>query len=178
MSANITTAAEFEAAAYSGYVSRGIGDTDGWFHPIDRNAFVDAMRLRLPVAPEDFSRYNDTEFRPTQEQCDMYNRSFGGKPKSLRLAVRTDKGWRTVEVAGTKDAHEVLTRLAATVGWLEARLEDYVMLDTYTWVPQVRMLFGSFVKGNVAITDRKKARQGDKFGKMAELLEYSETFEL
>lgn len=171
----ITTAAEFESAAYSGYVSRGIGDTDGWFHPIDRNAFVDAMRLRLPVAPDDFSRYNDTEFRPTEEQCEMYNRSFGGKPKSLRLAVRTDKGWRTVEVSGTKDAHEVLSRLAATVGWLEARLEDYVMLDTYTWVPQIRMLFGSFCKGNVAITDRKKQRQGDRFGKFAELLKYSET---
>jgi len=169
---------EFENAAYSGYVSRGIGDTDGWFHPIDRTAFVDAMRLRLPVAPEDFSRYNDTEFRPTQEQCDEYNRSFGGKPKSLRLAVRTDKGWRTVEVAGTKDAHEVLSRLAATVGWLEARLEDYVMLDTYTWVPQIRMLFGSFCKGNVAITDRKKQRLGDRFGKFAELLQYSETHEL
>jgi hypothetical protein len=174
----ITTAAEFESAAYSGYVSRGIGDTDGWYHPIDKTAFVDAMRLRLPVAPEDFTRYNDTEFRPTQEECDMYNRSFGGKPKSLRLAVRTDKGWRTVNVAGTKDAHEVLSRLAATVGWLEARLEDYVMLDTYTWVPQIRMLFGSWAKGNVAITDKKKIRMGDRFGKMAALLEYSETHEL
>src|SRR3546814_12052506 len=63
-----------------------------------------------------------------------------------------------LNVSGTKDAHEVLSRLAATVGWLEARLEDYVMLDTYTWVPQIRMLFGSFCKGNVAITDRKKQR--------------------
>ncbi|QKY78575.1 hypothetical protein SEA_DRYAD_37 [Streptomyces phage Dryad] len=174
----INTREDFEQAAYSGYVSRGICDTDGWFHPIDRNAFVDAMRLRLPQHPEDFTRYNDTEFRPTQEECDMYNASFGGRPESLRLAVRTDKGWRTVNVSGTKDAHEVLTRLAATVGWLEARLEDYVMLDTYTWIPQVRMLFGSWVKGNVAITDKKKARRGDRFGKMSELLEYSETFDL
>jgi hypothetical protein len=174
----ITNRNDFELAAYSGYVSRGIGDTDGWYHPIDRTAFVDAMRLRLPVAPQDFTRYNDTEFRPTQAECDMYNRSFGGKPKALRLAVRTDKGWRTVEVSGTKAAHEFLSHLAATVGWLEARLEDYAMLDTYTWVPQIRMLFGSFVKGNVAITDKRKARQGDKFGKMAELLEYSETHEL
>lgn len=175
---DITNSAEFEQAAYSGYVSRGIGDTDGWFHPISRDAFVDAMRLRLPVAPEDFSRYNDTEFRPTQEQCDMYNRSFNVRPKALRLAVRTDKGWRAVEVAGTKAAHEFLSHLAATVGWLEARLEDYVMLDTYTWVPQIRPLFGSFCKGNVAITDKKKQRMGDRFGKFAELLQYSETHEL
>ncbi|QYW07291.1 hypothetical protein SEA_ROONEY_34 [Streptomyces phage Rooney] len=174
----ITTAAEFEAAAYSGYVSRGIGDTDGWYHPIDKTAFVDAMRLRLPVAPEDFTRYNDTEFRPTQEECDMYNSSFGGKPKSLRLAVRTDKGWRTVEVAGTKAAHEFLSVLATKVGWLEARLEDYAMISTYTWVPQIRMFFGSWVKGNIAITDKKKIRMGDRFGKFASLLEYSETHEL
>src|SRR3546814_2023169 len=83
-----------------------------------------------------------------------------------------------LNVSGTKDAHEVLSRLAATVGWLEARLEDYVMLDTYTWVPQIRMLFGSFCKGNVAITDRKKQRMGDRFGKFAELLDYSETHSL
>jgi hypothetical protein len=128
--------------------------------------------------PEDFTRYNDTEFRPTEQQCSEYNQTFTSKPKSLRLAVKVAEGWRTVEVAGTKDAHEVLSRLAATVGWLEARLEDYVMLDTYTWVPQVRMLFGSFCKGNVAITDRKKQRSGDRFGKFAELLEYSETHSL
>lgn len=174
----ITTAAEFEQAAYSGYVSRGIGDTDGWYHPIDKTAYVDAMRLRLPVAPEDFTRYNDTEFRPTQGECDMYNSSFGGKPKSLRLAVRTDKGWRTVEVTGTKAAHEFLSILGEKVGWLEARLEDYAMLDTYTWVPQIRMLFGSFCAGNIAITDKKKKRLGDRFGKFAELLKYSETHSL
>lgn len=169
---------DFELAAYSGYVSRGIGDTDGWFHPISRDSFVDAMRLRVPVAPEDFTRYNDTEFRPTQQECDEYNASFGGKPKVLRLAVKTSRGWRSVEVSGTKAAHEFLSVLAEKVGFLEARLEDYAMLDTYTWVPQVRYIAGEFVKGNIAITDRKRQRRGDRFGMFAKLLSYSETSDL
>lgn len=169
---------EFETKAHTGYISRGVGDTDGWFHPIGRDAFVDAMRLRVPLAPEDFTKYNDTEFRPTQEQCDEYNASFTGKPKALRLAVRTDKGWRSVEVTGTKAAHEFLSVLAEKVGFLEARLEDYAMLEAHTWVPQIRYIAGEFVKGNIAITDRKAKRRGDRFGMFAKLLSYSETSDL
>lgn len=168
---------DFESKAYSGYVSRGIGDTDGWYHPIDKNAFVDAMRLRVPVAPEDFSRYNNTEFRPTEQECREYNASFTSKPKSLRLAVRTDQGWKTVQVSGTKEAHEVLGRLAATIGFHEARLEDYAMLDGY-WVPQIRLIAGMFVKGNKAVTNKKQIRRGDFLGVYARLLEWSESSDM
>jgi hypothetical protein len=169
---------EFENAAYSGYVSRGIGDTDGWYHPIDKTAFVDAMRLRVPVMPEDFTRYNDTEFRPTEQQCREYNLTFTSKPKVLRLAVKVAEGWRTVEVAGTKDAHEVLGRIAATVGFTEARLEDYANVENGYWVPQIRYIAGEFVGNNKAVADKKRIRRGDRFGKYAELLKWSESSDM
>ncbi|AVP41366.1 hypothetical protein SEA_YARA_32 [Streptomyces phage Yara] len=170
--------AEFEQAAYSGYVSRGIGDTDGWYHPIDKTAFTNAMRLRVPLNPEDFTRYNDTEFRPTEEMCRRYNATFIGKPEQLRLAVQTEKGWKTVEVDGTIHAHEVLKGIALGLGFIQARLEDYALLDGY-WVPQVVEIPGSWVEGNLAVTNKKHARRGRMFYKNFDrLLENSETSEL
>lgn len=168
---------DFEDAAYSGYVSRGIGDTDGWYSPIDRTSFEDAMRLRVPVNPQDFTRYNDTEFRPTEEQCAAYNATFLERPKGLRLAVRYDKGWKTTEVIGTEAAHDLLSCLAEDFGFLEARLEDYAMLDGY-WVPVRVIIQGSFVPNNKAITNKRHIRQGDRFRTFAKLLENSETHDL
>lgn len=168
---------DFEDAAYSGYVSRGVGDTDGWFRPIDRTSFEDAMRLRVPVNPQDFTRYNDTEFRPTEEQCAAYNATFLERPKELRLAVRYAKGWKTTKVTGTEAAHELLSSLAEEFGFLEARLEDYAMLDGY-WVPVRVIIHGSFVPNNKAITNKRHIRQGDRFRTFAKLLENSETLEL
>lgn len=168
---------EFEQQAYSGYISRGIGDTDGWYHPIDKTAFTCNLRLQVPVNPGYFKMMNNTEFRPTEEMCARYNATFIGKPSALRLAIRMEKGWKTTEVSGTENAHEFLCFVAEEWGFHEARLEDYAMLDGY-WVPQIVEIAGMFVKGNKAITDKKKIRRGDFLGVFARLLQNSETLEL
>jgi hypothetical protein len=170
------TREQFENAAYSGYVSRGIGDTDGWYHPIDRTAFVDAMRLRVPVGPADFG--NDTEFAPTEQECSEYNQTFTERPKVLRIAVKLAKGWKTLEMNGTKDAHEFLGWVAEWCGFEEARLEDYAMAGNGYWVPIRVQIQGCFVPNNKAITNRKLLRRGDFLGIYAGLLQYSETHEL
>lgn len=151
---------EFEAKAYRGYVSRGIGDTDGWYMPESKDAFVDSLRLQVPVSPASFG--NNTEFHPNQTECDEYNASFLVRPTALRIAIRTDKGWKTIDdLKGTKDAHEMLAWVATEFGFLEARLETYRVTDDGHWVPRIVKIQGFYVKGNKAVTDKKLIRRGD-----------------
>ena len=170
---------DFEAQAYQGYVSRGIGDTDGWYHPESKESFVDSLRLQVPVSPESFARHNDTEFRPTQQQCDEYNASFLARPTALRIAIRTDKGWKTIEgIKGTKDAHGLLAWVATEFGFEEARLENYRQLESGHWVPQIVKIQGFYVQGNKAVTNRKLIRRGDFLGTYAKLLKPSASLEI
>jgi hypothetical protein len=63
---------------------------------------------------------------------DLYVVEYQGRPTSLDLAVRWERGWKTYEVTGTRHAYYLLRKLAQRDGFQGARLND-VLLDQDGW---------------------------------------------
>lgn len=152
---------EFESAAYSGYVGYGQSMSDGIYRPISRSASTAQLRRSVPVKPEDFL-YN-TDFRPTQAECDAYNATFevgaSWKPDHLDLAVEWEgKGWKTYTVTGTRHAYYFIRKLAGRQGFRQARLNDLLVDDGYA-------------RDNVLTITYADATGHDRFGTYRSLLD-------
>lgn len=155
----------FEDRAYRGYVSQGIVSSDGYYAPIDRDAFVRSLRMSLPLSPDSF--VYDTDFRPTEDECNEYNETFRTRPEELRLAIKFTCGWRSVAVTGTRHAHQIIGEIAETrKDFEQARLEDVKFLDDGYYAPVITTIPARFV------TD------ADVTGSYARLLRDSDTAEL
>lgn len=156
---------EFETAAHDGYVSYGLSMTDGYYAPEPRSATVATLHRSVPVKPEDF--WYNTDFKPSQAECDAYNATFevgaSWRPDYLNLAVQWDKGWKTYRVTGTRHAYYLLRKFAGRRGFKGARLEEILVGTNGYATPNVIALTDDDITGS------------DRFGKYRSLLDKNNT---
>lgn len=125
--------ADFERQAHGGYVSNGLGATDGYYAPEPLSVTRRQLRQAVPVTAAFFRYGND--WQPSQTELDRYNATFevgaSWRPDHLDVAVgwQTKDGlkWRTYVVTGTRHAYYLIRKLAGRTGFVQARLQDWLV---------------------------------------------------